>query len=83
MALRCSVAIVQGEQDAGRRRFRMAGAGDRHSDSLRGRGAQRLLRIFANAGHEFLEGLSRTLGMDRSLLSLAALVLGLMLLAAA
>ncbi|HAF93690.1 MAG TPA: hypothetical protein DCG67_18290 [Pseudomonas sp.] len=39
--------------------------------------------FFANAGHEFLEGLSRTLGMDRSLLNLAALVLGLMLLAAA
>ncbi|EXF46437.1 major facilitator superfamily permease [Pseudomonas sp. BAY1663] len=39
--------------------------------------------LFARAGHNFLEGLSRTLGMDRSLLSLAALVVGLLLLVAA
>jgi len=39
--------------------------------------------MFAIAGHNFLEGLSRTLGMDRSLLSLAALVVGLLLLVAA
>lgn len=39
--------------------------------------------LIANAGHSFLEGLSRTLGMDRSLLSLAALVIGLLLLVTA
>jgi len=39
--------------------------------------------IFANAGQSFLEGLSRTLGMDYSLLSLAALAIGLLLLVAA
>lgn len=39
--------------------------------------------LFADAGHNFLEGLSRTLGMDRSLLSLVALAIGLMLLVAA
>ncbi len=39
--------------------------------------------LFARAGHNFLEGLSRTLGMDRSLLSLVALVIGLLLLVAA
>jgi len=39
--------------------------------------------MFANAGQSFLEGLSRTLGMDHSLLSLVALAIGLMLLVAA
>jgi len=39
--------------------------------------------LFARAGHNFLEGLSRTLGMDRSLISLVALAIGLMLLVAA
>ncbi len=39
--------------------------------------------FFANAGQDFLQGLSRTLGMDRSLLSLVALVIGLLLLGAA
>jgi len=42
-----------------------------------------LFGLFADAGHNFLEGLSRTLGMDRSLISLVALALGLMLLVAA
>ena len=42
-----------------------------------------LFGFFVTAGHDFLEGLSRTLGMDRSLLSLAALVIGLLLLVAA
>lgn len=36
--------------------------------------------LFAEAGANFLEGLSRTLGMDRSLISLIALAIGLMLL---
>lgn len=36
--------------------------------------------LFAAAGANFLEGLSRTLGMDRSLISLVALAIGLMLL---
>lgn len=39
--------------------------------------------LFARAGHNFLEGLSRTLGMDRSLISLVALAIGLLLLVAA
>jgi hypothetical protein len=39
--------------------------------------------MFADAGQSFLEGLSRTLGMDRSLLSLVALAIGLLLLVAA
>lgn len=39
--------------------------------------------MFANAGQSFLEGLSRTLGMDHSLLSLVALAIGLLLLVAA
>ncbi|TBU99796.1 hypothetical protein [Stutzerimonas kirkiae] len=36
--------------------------------------------LIASAGHNFLEGLSGALGMDHSLLSLVALVLGLWLL---
>lgn len=36
--------------------------------------------VLALAGHNFLEGLSRALGMDQSLLSLAALAVGLLLL---
>jgi len=39
--------------------------------------------LFAEAGANFLEGLSRTLGMDRSLISLVALAIGLMLLVGA
>jgi hypothetical protein len=39
--------------------------------------------LFANAGEDFLQGLSRALGMQTSLLGLIALVIGLMLLAAA
>ncbi|WP_120996790.1 hypothetical protein HKW98_15640 [Stutzerimonas urumqiensis] len=39
--------------------------------------------LLAAAGHNFLEGLSRTLGIDQSLISLAALVIGLLLLIAA
>ena len=39
--------------------------------------------LFASAGANFLEGLSRTLGMDRSLVSLIALAIGLMLLVGA
>lgn len=39
--------------------------------------------LFARAGYNFLEGLSRTLGMDRSLISLVALAIGLLLLVAA
>jgi hypothetical protein len=42
-----------------------------------------LFGLIGNAGHEFLDGLSRTLGMDRSLLSIGALVIGLLLLVAA
>lgn len=39
--------------------------------------------FLAGAGSNFLEGLSRTLGIDQSLISLGALLIGLMLLAAA
>ncbi|WP_028240849.1 hypothetical protein [Stutzerimonas azotifigens] len=39
--------------------------------------------MLASAGHNFIQGLSRALGMDSSLVSLAALVVGLMLLIAA
>jgi len=42
-----------------------------------------LFGLFADAGANFLEGLSRTLGMDRSLISLIALAIGLMFLVAA
>jgi hypothetical protein len=39
-----------------------------------------LFNLLSNAGGNFVEGLSRTLGMDTSLISIVALVLGLMLL---
>ncbi|CDZ94379.1 hypothetical protein [Pseudomonas saudiphocaensis] len=39
--------------------------------------------FLAGAGSNFLEGLARTLGIDPSLVSLGALLVGLMLLAAA
>jgi len=47
-------------------------------DSLYG-----LFAFIADAGHGFLDGLSGALGMDASLLSLAALVIGLLILASA
>jgi hypothetical protein len=43
-------------------------------------GLEWLFNIFANAGGNFVEGLSRTLGMDSSLISIVALIVGLMLL---
>lgn len=42
-----------------------------------------LFGLLAGAGRSFLEGLSRTLGVDLSLLSLAALFVGLFLLVSA
>jgi phage shock protein PspC (stress-responsive transcriptional regulator) len=39
-----------------------------------------LFNLFTHAGGNFVEGLSRTLGMDTSLISIVALVIGLMLL---
>ncbi|MDZ5604453.1 hypothetical protein SJI00_16910 [Pseudomonas sp. RP23018S] len=39
-----------------------------------------LFNLLANAGGNFIEGLSRTLGMDTSLISILALIVGLMLL---
>ncbi|WP_166362682.1 hypothetical protein [Pseudomonas akapageensis] len=39
-----------------------------------------LSNLLGNAGGNFVEGLSRTLGMDTSLISIVALILGLMLL---
>ncbi|MNE80055.1 hypothetical protein D3C80_1765970 [compost metagenome] len=39
-----------------------------------------LFDLLRNAGSHFIEGLSRTLGMDTSLISIVALILGLMLL---
>jgi len=39
-----------------------------------------LFNILAHAGGNFVEGLSRTLGMDSSLISIVALIIGLMLL---
>ncbi|CAM5268115.1 hypothetical protein SSTU70S_03818 [Stutzerimonas stutzeri] len=60
----------------------MAGPGSRNGDSLHRRSTSGFFGFFVTAGHDFLEGLSRTLGMDRSLLSLAALVIGLLLLVA-
>ena len=39
-----------------------------------------LFNIFTHAGGNFVEGLSRTLGMDASLISIAALIVELMLL---
>lgn len=42
-----------------------------------------LFSLFAVAGHNFVDGLSAALGMDRSILNIAALVLGLILLVGA
>ena len=42
-----------------------------------------LFGLLGNAGGNFVEGLSRTLGMDTSLVSIIGLVLGLILLYAA
>ena len=39
-----------------------------------------LFNLLDNAGGNFIDGLARTLGMDTSLLSILALVVGLMLL---
>src|ERR1044072_8909933 len=39
-----------------------------------------LFSVLANAGGNFIEGLSRTLGMDTSLISILALIVGLVLL---
>ena len=39
-----------------------------------------LFNLLAHAGGNFVEGLSRTLGMDTSLISILALIIGLMLL---
>ncbi|MBJ9974712.1 hypothetical protein IAE35_04205 [Pseudomonas sp. S75] len=39
-----------------------------------------LFNLLANAGSNFIDGLSRTLGMDTSLVSILALIVGLMLL---
>ena len=39
-----------------------------------------LFNIFAHAGGNFVKGLSRTLGMDTSLISIAALIVGLLFL---
>jgi energy-converting hydrogenase Eha subunit F len=39
-----------------------------------------LFNIFSHAGGNFVEGLSRTLGMDTSLISIAALIVGLLFL---
>lgn len=47
-------------------------------DSLAG-----LFDLVARAGHDFLQGLSRALGMDTSLVSLAVLAIGILLLVAA
>lgn len=38
-----------------------------------------LFNLLGNAGGNFVEGLSQTLGMESSLISIAALILGLML----
>ncbi|NBA95084.1 hypothetical protein [Pseudomonas sp. R5(2019)] len=43
-------------------------------------GLSGLFGILANAGGNFIEGLSRTLGMDTSLTSILALIIGLLLL---
>ncbi|ANC05165.1 hypothetical protein [Pseudomonas putida] len=39
-----------------------------------------LFNLLANAGGNFIDGLARTLGMDTSLVSILALIVGLMLL---
>ncbi|MDR9752269.1 hypothetical protein RG836_12485 [Pseudomonas sp. SZMC_28357] len=43
-------------------------------------GLSGLFNVLANAGGNFVEGLSRALGMDTSIISIIALVLGLILL---
>lgn len=43
-------------------------------------GLSGLFNLLTNAGSNFIEGLSRTLGMDTSLISIAVLIIGLMLL---
>jgi hypothetical protein len=43
-------------------------------------GLSGLFNILTHAGGNFVEGLSRTLGMDTSLISILALIIGLMLL---
>lgn len=43
-------------------------------------GLSGLFNILANAGSNFVDGLSRTLGMDASIISIIALIVGLMLL---
>ena len=43
-------------------------------------GLDGLFNLLAHAGGNFVEGLSRTLGMDTSLISILALIIGLMLL---
>ncbi|WP_313517363.1 hypothetical protein [Pseudomonas sp.] len=42
-----------------------------------------LFSLFAVAGHNFVDGLAAALGMDRSILNIAALILGLVLLVGA
>ncbi|PZP24894.1 hypothetical protein [Pseudomonas kuykendallii] len=42
-----------------------------------------LFSLFAVAGHNFVDGLAAALGMDRSILNIAALILGLILLVGA
>ncbi|MGH8379710.1 hypothetical protein [Pseudomonas sp.] len=43
-------------------------------------GLSGLFNLLANAGGNFIDGLARTLGMDTSLVSIIALIIGLMLL---
>ncbi|QXI59964.1 hypothetical protein HU759_004045 [Pseudomonas sp. OE 28.3] len=43
-------------------------------------GLSGLFGALTHAGGNFIEGLSRTLGMDTSIISIAALIIGLMLL---
>lgn len=43
-------------------------------------GLSGLFNLLANAGGNFIDGLARTLGMDTSLVSILALIVGLLLL---
>lgn len=43
-------------------------------------GLEWIFNLFTHAGGNFVDGLSRTLGMDTSLISILALIVGLMLL---
>jgi hypothetical protein len=43
-------------------------------------GLEWFFNLFADAGGNFVDGLSRTLGMDTSLISIVALIVGLLLL---